>query len=89
MFWTITKAVSEIACIVGSEVIVGEIVKNAFRSGRKMNKVLKTCSKVATVCVAGVLGTAAGKYADEQIDEISEAVKKLTSKAGDETNGAA
>ena len=88
MFLTIAKAVSEIACLVGSEVIVGEIVKNAFSGGKKVNKILDACTKVATVCVAGVLGSAAGKYADESIDEIAETVKKLTNKES-EADGAA
>ena len=85
MLLTIIKAVSEIACLVGSEVIVGSIVKTAAKPST--NKVLNTCSKIATVCVAGVLGEAAAKYADESIDEIAGAMKKLTDKAG-EADGA-
>ena len=81
MFLTIIKAVAEVACVVGSEVIVGGIVKNAASPSR--NKALNACSKITTVCLAGVLGTAAGKYADESIDEIANTVKKLTSKESD------
>ena len=86
MFLTIIKAVTEIACVVGSEVIVGGIVKNATSPSR--NKALNACSKIATVFVAGVLGSAAGKYADDSIDEVVETVKKITKKEG-EANGAA
>lgn len=75
MWLTVVKAVAEVACVVGSEVIVGGIVKNVTPS---TNKILAACSKVATVCVAGVLGAAASKYADDTIDEVVETVKKAS-----------
>lgn len=89
MWLTVIKSVTEIACVVGSEVIVGGIVKNIPANS---NKILAACSKVATVCVAGVLGTAASKYADEQIDEIAETIKKASAglkKGGEPDAGAA
>jgi len=89
MWLTAIKAVAEIACMVGSEVIVGGIVKNATPS---TNKIFRACSKVATICVAGVLGTAASKYADDTIDEIADTVKKASAglkKGGDQDAGAA
>lgn len=85
MFLTIIKAIAEISCLVGSEVIVGSIVKTAATPSK--NKVLRACSEVATFCVAGVLGSAASKYADETIDEVAATVEKLKGKAGEE-NGA-
>lgn len=89
MWLTAIKTVAEIACMVGSEVIVGGIVKNVAPNS---NKILAACSKVATVCVAGVLGAAASKYADDTIDEIAETVKKASAglkRGGEPDAGAA
>lgn len=71
---TIAKAVTELACMVGSEVIVGGIVKQSLNGNT--NKILGACSKVASFAVAGVMGAAAGKYADEMIDQTVEMVTK-------------
>lgn len=78
MLLTVIKALSELACVVGSEVIVGGIVKNA--TNPSANKILNACSKVATVCVAGVLGAAASEYADQMIDETADLVNKVVKK---------
>lgn len=78
MFLTVVKALSELACVVGSEVIVGGIVKNTVNPST--NRILNTCSKVATVCVAGVLGAAASEYADRMIDETADLAKKVMKK---------
>lgn len=74
MILTIAKAVTELACMIGSEVIVGGIVKNSLNGNN--NKVLTACSKVASFAVAGVMGAAAGKYADEMIDQTVDICKK-------------
>lgn len=74
MWITLAKAVTELACMVGSEVIVGGIVKNSVNGNT--NKVLSACSKVASFAVAGVMGAAASKYADEMIDQTVEMVTK-------------
>ena len=87
MFLTVVKAVAELACIFGSEAIVCGLVKTVASPTK--NKALNACVKVATVCIGGMVGAEAGKYADEQIDWVAEQGKKLTSKAGEETDGAA
>lgn len=85
MWITIAKAVSELACMVGSEVIVSGIVKNSLNGTN--NKILKGCGQVASFFVAGVMGVAAANYADETIDEAAETVTKAINgirKAGEE-----
>ena len=85
MLITIAKALSELACVVGSEVLVGGIVKQSLNANT--NKVLKACGQVASFCFAGVIGTAAAKYADETIDEAVEMASKAVKgikKAGGE-----
>lgn len=77
----IVKAVSELACVIGSEVIVGGIVKGALDA--QSNKALKACGKIASICVAGVVGTAAANYADEMIDNTVQAVEKITDRTKD------
>jgi uncharacterized membrane protein YqgA involved in biofilm formation len=59
---------------IGSSTIVNGIAVQATKNSSTVEKVV---AQVAGMAIGGLIGEAAAEYMDEQIDNISDGVKKL------------
>ena len=83
-FFSVIKSIVPIVVDIGTGIIVGHYTGSAVKSAKGICKV---CAAVAATCVSGLIGSKASDWANEQLDEVKEAVDRVTNKEVTETDG--